>query len=262
MIKEVAKLNMGKNKGLVQSVDRALQILEVIAESKQELGLVEISRKVFLEPSTAFRLLKTLEARRLVKQDPKTNKYSLGFRAFEIGNSIPFLVFLRSIARGPLEALRDRTGETVNIAIRDGWEAIYVEQLPAQAYTLRVISEVGRRIPLHATAVGKILLSGMSDQELEKFLKHPLKPFTAKTITDPEMLLEHLKEIRKRNWARDIEEFEFGACCVATSIKNQKEETIAALSLSGPSARFGEERVSFFLPLLIDTALTISSSLR
>ncbi|MGB9553237.1 MAG: IclR family transcriptional regulator [bacterium] len=255
-------MKQGANKGLVQSVDRALQILEVIAESKQELGLVEISRKVFLEPSTAYRLLKTLEARRLIKQDPRTNKYSLGYRAFEIGNSIPFLVYLRSIARGPLEALRDRAGETVNIAIRDGWEAIYVEQIPAQAYTLRVISEVGRRIPLHATAVGKILLSGMNEQELEKFLKHPLKPYTARTITDPEILSAHLKEVRKRNWALDIEEFEFGACCIATSIKNPEEEIVAAISLSGPLIRFGEERVSFFLPLLIDTALTISSSLR
>ncbi|MCR4429197.1 MAG: IclR family transcriptional regulator [Caldiserica bacterium] len=249
-------------KSTVQSVDRALQILEVIADSRYELGLVEISRRVFLEPSTTYRLLKALENHRLVQQDPKTNKYSLGFRAFEIGNSIPFLVFLRSVARGPLETLRDRTGETVNLAIRDSYEAIYLEQIPAQTYTLRVITELGRRVPLHATALGKILLSGLNPEELKNYIKNPLKPYTAKTITDPKILLEQLEEIRKRNWARDIEEFEFGACCVAAGIKNGEGGIVAAISLSGPSIRFGEERISFFLPLLMDTALTISSAMR
>jgi len=255
-------MKQGATKGLVQSVDRALQILEVIAKSKLELGLVELSRKVFLEPSTTYRLLKTLEAHGLIQQNPRTNKYSLGFKAFEIGNSIPFLVHLRNVSRGPLDALRDRTGETANVAIRDGWEAMYIEQISAQAYTLRVISEVGRRIPLHATAVGKVLLAGMSDKELEKFLKQPLKPYTAKTITDPAMLREHLKEVRKRNWALDNEEFEFGASCIATDIKNSDGEIVAAISLSGPSIRFGEERISFYLPFLIDTAITISNSIR
>jgi DNA-binding IclR family transcriptional regulator len=161
-----------KTVNVVKSVDKALRILEVISDAKKDMGLVEISKKVMLDPSTTYRLTKTLEKHNFVKQDQKKEKYSLGFKAFEIGNSIPFLVHLRGVAKGALESLRDRVGETANLAIRDGWDALYVEQILAQQYTLRVASEVGRRIPLHATAVGKILLSSMNEDELQQFLNH------------------------------------------------------------------------------------------
>jgi DNA-binding IclR family transcriptional regulator len=258
---ENTKEGNGRKVNTIQSVDRALRILEVIARAGRDLGLVEVSKLVELDPSTTYRLLKTLEAHQYVKQGQKKDKYSLGFKAFEIGNAIPLLAHLRGACKGPLEALRDRTGETANLAVRDGQEALYVEQISAQQYTLRVSSEVGRRVPLHSTAVGKVVLASFSQAELNAYLKRPLTPFTAKTITSADKLREHLEETRMRNWALDDEEFEFGARCIATPVKNAVGRVIAVVSISGPSVRIGEDRITFFLPLLMQTATLISNSL-
>jgi DNA-binding IclR family transcriptional regulator len=248
-------------KGLIQSVDRALRILEVIADARRDLGLVEISKKVLLDPSTTYRLLKTLEKHQFIKQVQKKEKYSLGYRAFEIGNAIPFVMHLRAASTAPLEALRDRTGESANLAIRDGWEALYLSQILAQQYTLRVSSEIGRRIPMHCTAVGKVLLASLSPEELVPFFARTLSPYTAKTITNSDRLREHLSSVRDSHWALDDEEFEFGARCVATEVCDSEGKVVAAVSLSGPMVRFGEDRISFFLPLLMQTAKSISNAL-
>jgi IclR family KDG regulon transcriptional repressor len=126
---ETVQEGKGKKMNTIQSVDRALRILEVIAKAGRDMGLVEVSRMVNLDPSTTYRLMKTLEMHQFVKQVQKKDKYSMGFKAFEIGNAIPLLTHLRGAAKGPLEVLRDRTGETTNMAVRDGQEALYVEQI-------------------------------------------------------------------------------------------------------------------------------------
>ncbi|MGZ4591966.1 MAG: IclR family transcriptional regulator [Actinomycetes bacterium] len=220
--------------GAVQSVDRALDLLEALARSDVPRGVGEIAALTGLPQGTAHRLLRSLQARGYVRHDA-TRKYSLGAAAFRLGDAAQ-----RSLARsaGPyLARLVDHSGETANLSVLEGDDVVYVAQVPSP-HTLRMFAEVGRHVPPHTTASGKVLLAALPPERAAAVLRRTGLPrHTENTLTDLRELLAELDRTRDRGWAADEEEHETGVRCVAVPV-GRGADVVAALSLSGPAERF------------------------
>ncbi|MDR5695830.1 MAG: IclR family transcriptional regulator [Armatimonadota bacterium] len=246
---------MGKSTSFVQAVDRALAILEALAESERPMGLVELSTRVGLHVSTVHRLLSTMSRRRFVTQDPESGRYRLGMRAFEVGSAAIQQVELREVARPYLRWLMEETQETANLAVLIDGEVVYIDQVESQNL-VRMFTRVGRRVPAHCTGVGKILLAGLSDDEVQRILdERGLPRFTPHTIVDPRKLLHELERVRASGFALDNEEREVGVRCVAGPVRDHEGRVVAAVSISGPSSRITEDRI----PHLIQAVRTATS---
>ena len=220
--------------GPVQSLDRALDVLEVLTRSDGPVGVGEIATATGLPQGTVHRLLRGLQARGYVRRDT-SRKYSLGAAAFRLGDAAQ-----RSLARSArphLASLVDLAGETANLAVLEGDDVVYLAQVPSPQ-TLRMFAEVGRHVPPHSTAVGKVLLAGLPrEQALGLLARRGLAPLTPHTITDLDRFCEELDETAARGWAGDEEEQELGVRCVAVPV-GRSGHVLAALSLSGPAERF------------------------
>ncbi|MHB0887064.1 MAG: IclR family transcriptional regulator [Bacillota bacterium] len=245
----------------VRSVSRALAILEAMARNEEALGLVAISKLVDLDPTTTHRLLQTMQQHGFVAQSPIDGKYALGIRVFQIGNSVTHLTALRQVARPFIQVLMERTGETANLAIKDGLEAAYVEQVTGPHF-LRTFTEVGRGIPLHATAVGKALLIGANEAELKRLAAGGLARYTDKTATTRERLLAEIDKCKSQGYSVDDEEFETGARCLGAPVVLPDGRVYCAISVSGPVTRMTHERVQALIPVIIKSAAEIAQALR
>jgi IclR family KDG regulon transcriptional repressor len=228
---------------LVQSIERALDILEAFTHDQSELGLLEIGKKVGLPKGTTFRILYTLVGRGYVLQDNKSGRYRLGPRAFELGSVAVTHMELRRVAHPHLVELRDITGETVHLVIQDKGEILYIDKVDSPQ-SIRMNSFVGQRLPMHSTAVGKALLAFLTDAEVKLIVEtRGLKPSTPKTITSVEALHAHLGLIRKQGFAVDDEESEGGLCCVAAPIRNYTGKVVSAISISAPVMRLDSDKI-------------------
>ncbi len=245
----------------VRSVSRALAILEVMAREEDRLGLVAISRLVGLDPTTTHRLLHTMEEHGFVTQSPIDGKYSLGIRAFQIGNAVTRVTILRQVARPFIQVLMERTGETANLAVKDGAEAAYVEQV-AGPHFLRTFSEVGRGVPLHCTAVGKALLMGANEVELKRLAAGGLKRYSPNTVTTLDGFVAEVQRCREQGYSLDMEEFELGARCLGAPILGSDGKVLCAISVAGPAARMSAERLRGLVPIITRSAAEISQALR
>lgn len=246
---------------LTKSVQRALDILEVVASGQHEMGIVEISQRVKLPVSTVHRLLTTLADRKFITQNSETGRYRIGIRAFEIGNRFLEQTQLRDIAHPVMLELARKVNESINLAILDGFSAIYIDQVESERL-LKIFTRSGVRVPLHCTGVGKVLLAGFSDEYIEHILSSvELLPRTPNTITRPDMLLAHINLVRNQGYALDDEEFEEGVRCVAAPIKNYRGETVAALSISGPVSRMMKEQLGAYIEALCEASKAISLQL-
>ncbi|MDK2823537.1 MAG: IclR family transcriptional regulator, regulon repressor [Clostridia bacterium] len=244
----------------IQSVDRALQIMEVFSSEKRELGVTEIAQSLGIHKSTVFGLLATLENRGYVEQNLENGKYKLGLKLFELGNLVQEGMDLRSLAAPFIAELVDKYGETVHLVIHDKGEVVYIDKRESLS-NIRILSRVGSRLPMHCTGVGKCLLAFMAEEDIQLVIKKGLRPFTPNTIIDAEKLKQELATIRNNGYAFDLEEIEMGLRCVAAPIKNHKGEVIAAISLSGPSMRMDEEKMLQLIEPIKTAALKISRSL-
>lgn len=224
------------------------------------MGLVAISRLVDLDPTTTHRLLHTMEAHGFVTQNDD-GRYSLGIRVFQIGNSVTYVSMLRQVTRPFLQNLMERTGETANLAIKDGAQAAYIEQVTGTHF-LRTFSEVGRGVPLHGTAVGKALLIGAKDAEISQLAAAGLKRYTPHTITTAEALLADIRTCREQGYAVDAEEYEPGARCLGAPIISADGKVFCAISVSGPITRMSVERVRALVPVITKSAAEIGQALR
>lgn len=242
------------------TVDRAITILKLIGKSEQqEMGISEIARDLDLSKSAVHRIISTLEFHGCVQQNPSNSKYRLGLTLFELGNSVPLL----GSRKGPdhshlLYYLCDSVGETVNLAVPDGKWVLLVEQVQPKT-PLKIVMTLGEREPIHATALGKVILANKIEEEIVNLLgKDPLPKFGPKSITDIKELIEHLKLVRRRHYAIDDEEFAPGLRCVAVPIRNFALEVVAALSISGPTQRLSMDECKSALPLLFEVGDKIS----
>jgi IclR family acetate operon transcriptional repressor len=217
--------------GGVQSVERALDLLEVLAAGPQ--GMSEVAVAAGLPDATAHRLLRTLVARGYVRQGPD-RRYALGTRLLGLGDGARRAAVT---AAGPFLAhLVEVSGETANLAVLEGDHVVYVAQVPS-AHRLRMFAEVGRRVSVHSTAVGKVLLAGLPDADVEALVARTgLAGRTARTLTTPDRLLAELATVRRQGWAVDDEEEELGVRCLAVPVADGRR-TVAAMSVSGPTTR-------------------------
>ena len=225
----------------VQSVDRALGILEVLARTG-ESGVTEIAVELGVHKSTAFRLVATLEAHRLVEQTSDRGRYRLGMGILRLAGATTARLDLVQEARPISRQLAADTGETVNIAVLAESSALYLDQV-AGSSALQPHNWVGQHIPLHATSNGKVLLSGLDESSLDAALGK-LASYTPHTITGRAKLREELARVREQGYAVAVDELEIGLTAVAAPIRNAHGDVVASMSVSGPSFRLPEDRVA------------------
>jgi DNA-binding IclR family transcriptional regulator len=220
---------------VVQSVDRALSVLEILA-AQGEAGVTEVAAELGVHKSTAFRLVAVLESRGFVEQLADRGKYRLGFGIVRLAGAAAAQFDIAQEGRPICEALAADLEETVNIAILDTDRAVNVSQVRGPA-ALSTHNWVGQGTPLHATSSGKVLLAHAADAVRKTILSRDLARFTPATITDPETLRADLERILERGWGCTVEEFEGGLNAVAAPVRDADGAVIAALSVSGPSFR-------------------------
>jgi IclR family acetate operon transcriptional repressor len=246
----------------VQSLVRALALLNRISEAPDEgATLTELAQQVGLPPSTAHRLLTTLEQERYVRFDHDGRRWSIGVQAFVTGCTFTKTRSLVGLARPHMRRLMEDSGETVNLAIEDEGEAVYLAQVECRQM-MRAFARPGSRVPLHCSAVGKAILSAVSDKSLSKILHQRGMPrLTVKTITSPGLLRANLEHARVVGYAVDDEEHAVGLRCISAPIFDETGEVAAAVSASGPLARIVDERVAQLSALVLETAGAISAEM-
>jgi IclR family acetate operon transcriptional repressor len=220
--------------GPVQSVDRALALLEVLARAEAPVGVGELAERTGLAQATAHRLLRGMQMRGYVRHDV-SRKYSVGTAALRLGDAAQ-----RSLARSAqpyLAELVELSGETANLAVLEGDDVVYVAQV-SSPHTLRMFAEVGRHVPPHSTAVGKVLLAAMPRERALSLLRRTGLPRrTPATVTDLDAMAAELDVVLRQGWAADEGEQESGVRCVAVPV-GSGDQVLAAVSLSGPAERF------------------------
>ncbi|PWN04535.1 IclR family transcriptional regulator [Nocardioides silvaticus] len=242
----------------VQSVDRALTILERLARSG-EAGVTEIASELGVHKSTAFRLVATLEAHRLVEQTEDRGKYRLGVGLLRLAGATTARLDLVQEARPVCRQLASETGETVNVAVLSESSALYLDQV-AGSSALQPHNWVGQHIPLHATSNGKVLLSGLSRQECDAVLSK-MSAYTPTTITTKAKLRAELDQVREQGYALAVDELEVGLTAVAAPIRNVHGDVVASMSVSGPTFRIGAERVEEITGKVVEAAEEVSHRL-
>lgn len=243
-------------KSSVQSLERAFGLLEHMADAGGETGLSELAQRSGLPLPTIHRLMRTLVACGYVRQQPD-RRYTLGPRLIRLGEAAARP--LATWARPHLARLVDGTGETANMALLDGDEAVYVAQVPSR-HAMRMFTEVGRRVPAHATGVGKALLADLPDPEVRALLQRTgMAAATEQTLTTPDAFLAALAEVRRTGFALDDNEQEIGVRCLAVRVPGAP--TAAAISVSGPAGRLTDAATEKIVPLLHEVAQDLSAAL-
>lgn len=243
--------------GGVQSVDRAISVLEYLARHG-ESGVSEVATALEVHKSTAFRLLGALEARGFVDQPTERGKYSLGFGVVRLASAVSGQLDVTQQAGPVCDRLATEIGETVNVAVLEEEYAVHVSQrFGPSAVTTH--NWVGQLTPLHATASGKVLMAHIGAKRLTELLRQSgLAAFTPHTLTSQTEIEKQLSRCLERGYAIAREEFEIGLNAIAVPIRNADGSVIAAVSASGPAYRFDDARMEEVTPSLIAGAAEIS----
>lgn len=243
----------------VQSVDRAICILETLAGQPRGLSLSELGGLVGLHASTAYRLLATLHSHNLVSQNPKTKVYCLGSALIRIGELARTQNDIVSVATDLMNSMAEQTGELVNLAILEHHQAVYLAQVQGNPRTaVSLFTQIGAHVPLYCTGVGKAMLAGLPDEVLKEIVNNGLVQMTHNTITDEKALRAELMLTRERDYAIDHEENADGVCCVASAIWSATDEIAGAISISGPVARVNSSNFESLARLVCENAAKVS----
>lgn len=244
---------------VVRSVDRAVVAMDILAREGW-LGVTEIAHELGIHKSTVFRMLVTLERRGLVEQDRATQKYRLGFGMLRLAASVRPSLDLIDAARARCEQLSLQTGETVNLAVREGREVVNIHQVNLSSS--RVSADwLGSHTDLHCTSSGKVLLAHAPPVILDELLRGELRRRTPATITDPGALRRELAVVRADGYATTLGELEEGLHAVAAPIVGRDESVVAAVSVSGPSYRLDNGRLATVAALTVEATAQISRRL-
>ncbi len=249
-----------EDKALLRSVTNALAVLEAFSLERPELGVTELSQALGLGKSTVHRLLTSLSARGYVRKTLRTEKYCLGLKVFEIGSLVAGQLTLRESAAPYLQQLMTASRETVHLGVLAGWEVVYIDKIES-TQALQIYSRIGRRAPLHATALGKALLACLPDEEIDRFLRRRLKAHTPLTLTDPPRMRREIQRIRVAGYAVDNEEFEAGLKCIAAPLRDHTGAAVASMGVACPAVRLPEERLGALVPLVREAARGASLAL-
>lgn len=247
--------------GTVQSVDRAMAILELLGEDEEGFRLTDISRRTGLSASTVHRLLTTLEQRRFVQFDPTDSMWHVGRTAFAVGSAFTRQRNFVAPALPILRRLRDQTRETANLGIVDDGEVVVLTQVESREI-MRAITRVGGRAPMANSGMGKAILAAYSDEDIKAIIaRQGLRKVTEKSITTLAALKREVAQTRSKGFALDDEEFVMGLRCVAAVVYGAQAEPLCAISISGLSVRVTDERVDVLGNLVAAAARELTVSL-
>lgn len=243
--------------GSVQSLDRALKILAIVAEG-DGLSLSEVSARSGLAASTAYRMLTTLETHGMVEFDKVEQLWSIGVETYRMGAAFLRRRKLIDRARIVMQELMETTGETANLGVAEDDCVVFVSQVETHQ-AIRAFFRPGQRSPFHASGIGKAVLAFLPEERVDAIVgKTGLEAFTGRTVATRQRLGVDLREIKKRGWSVDDEERYAGMRCVAAPIFNEFGEPVGGVSISGPTVRVTPERVETIGPLVRAAAAEVT----
>lgn len=245
--------------GTVQSVDRAAQVLEILAREGRS-GVGRIAQELGVHQSTVSRLVTALEAHDLVERQTEGGAVQLGIGILRLASATRSRLELAAEGGPVCEALAEQLGETVNLAVYRSGAAVNLYQAQGTR-TVALHNWVGDATVLHATSSGKVLLAHLTPTRREEVLAAGLERFTPRTVLDPEVLRAQLQETARRGWAVVEEEYEEGLNAVAAEIRGLEGEVVAALSVAGPAYRLGRQRLPEIAGEVQRAAAEVSSRL-
>lgn len=246
---------------MVKSVARALDIIKLVGDSRQGLGVTEISRQMDINKSSVFRILATLSQYGYIEQNETTGKYRIGYMFLDISSKLLDSLDVRTEAQPVLKELEYETNEVVHLVVYDQGEVVYIEKLDGNE-TLRMHSKVGKRAPVHCTSVGKAILSHLSAADVLAIMERKgLPAHTPSTIVEKDAFLEELSKVKENGYALDLEENEIGIRCIAAPVFDHTGSVAAAVSISGPTLRMTDERMRSLSSRMIQAGQAISKRL-
>jgi IclR family transcriptional regulator, KDG regulon repressor len=251
------KVTKNQNGYNVRAVERALQILECFDDAHPEKGVSEIAQAVDLHKATTHRIMTTLLNFGYLERADDGQKYRLGIRLTELGFKVVRRMDLRREAISCMNQLNQRLGEGCDLSIFDHGNVFYIEVIQGN-YALSITAAVGKRLPAHCTASGKLFLAHLPAQELDVILGMTLPSFTRNTITSAEALRQQLETIHQQGYAVDDEELETGIRAVAAPIFNREGKMIAAISVPSPTSRLKMERIPEIAEALKEATQAVS----
>jgi len=243
------------------AVERALAMLEAVAQEPDGLSNAEISRKLAIPKSSASYILRTLETQGYLNRDGESGKYRVGLKILSLSRGALSGIDVREVALPIMRHLVEKTNLTCHLAILDGPEAVYIEKVEPTGF-LRVDTWVGRRMRVHATSVGKALVAHIPQERLEKIIaERGMEKRTVKTITTLPKLLKDLEKVRVQGYAVDDEENNIGARCLGAPVFNQQGVIEASVGLSGTTNQVNSQTMPRIVEALKDAARHISMQL-
>ena len=246
---------------LVNSLSRGVEILRMLADRGSPSGVTEVAERLGVDPSTAYRLLVTLEAGGLVHKDPDAKKYGVGYGVLEIAYGLLRRMTVVSVADPHLRSIATLTGESTHVAVLDGTQAVFVAR-QSGAGILRVETSIGSSEPAYCTAVGKALLADHTEADLRSLYGDaPLARHTPQTITTIHELANELERVRRSGYAHDDEELHPGVRCVASPVRDHRGRIVAAFGVSMPGTRLTREHLPSLVERISGAAESISSQL-
>lgn len=252
---------MTDTKNPIQVSERIFHTIECLAQNGA-MGLQELSTALSLNKSTVHRILNSLICMDYVRQDPETTKYSLSFKICGLSNQILSQNSMIDIARPFIKELSANSGETVHLVQLDGIHATYIDKVEASQNSVRMISMVGKSIPLYCSGVGKAILADMPDSKIELIWKmSSIQQLTEHTVTRFVDFMNLIEETRRSGYALDNEENEIGVRCIAVSLKGYNGKSTYAISISAPKDRMSDARILELKEMILKTKQQIESNI-
>lgn len=245
----------------IRAAERALKTLCLFTVARPQLSLIEIARELKVHKSTAHRTVLTLKNMGFLRWDASTGRYTLGLKLLELGTVVLSTLELRKQARPHLERLQQDTGQTVHLGVLDDGEVIYIDKIEGPG-SIKLYSAVGKRVPAHCTAVGKVLLAHLPPSVAKRILMQKgLKRYMPATMVSLPALMAHLEEVRQKGYAVDRLEHEPFVHCVGAPIRDYTGQVVAALSVTVIAAQLSDEEIKRYAALVKEASAQISKDM-
>ncbi|WP_126428782.1 IclR family transcriptional regulator [Brevibacillus marinus] len=236
----------------LKTLDNSLELLKYFTKQTPAWGLRELAKEMNMNHTIVYRILSTFERHGFLVQNPETKKYELGIKFWEYGQIVQERLRPSDLIHPIMKRLSEETGESTFLTWLDGLEGIYVE-IVESSQRIKYAVTVGSRVPLYAGASSKVIMAYLPREQQEAIIQQGLKPFTDKTIVDPEQLLANLQEIRQKGWCFSVGEYSDSVFGLSVPLFNHRQEIVASLTIAGPEYRMPQEKVADVLPLLLQS---------
>ncbi|WP_324825483.1 IclR family transcriptional regulator [Sinanaerobacter sp. ZZT-01] len=249
-----------QQKNHINSILRAIELLNLFGKDAKEMGISEISRKMNLHKSSVYRIVKTLEFAGWLEQNSVTDKYKLGMKIMDVGSTILKTYDYKDVISKGMRELMAEVHETIVLSTYTDLCGICIDLIEAENY-ITYTSKLGHKTPVYSGATGKILLAYQSEEEIQRVIEHGLTRFTPNTISNEEELRSNLKEIREKGYATSFEETDPGVSAIGGPIFNGKKELIYGISIVGPTERLKQKNIEHLIELVIEKSKEITQKI-